>query len=74
MSNTLQQPQDAAEQSEVDYGDHLIWRLVGSTITSFGANDNGEIFISTKKGDVSCELIVGTDERGDIALFEVAKP
>lgn len=71
MSDTLAQPSNPAEQAEADYGNHLIWRLVGSTITSFGANEKGEIYLSTRKGDVRDEIIVGLDERGDIALFEV---
>jgi hypothetical protein len=73
MSNTLQEPQTPAEQSEVDYGEHLIWRMVGSKIVTFGANVNGEIFLCTEKDGVQLELIIGTDERGDIALFEVEK-
>lgn len=71
MSNTLQQPANANEQAEADYGDHVIWRLTGSTITCFGANEKGEILLVTKKGDSVSEFIIGVDERGDIALFEV---
>lgn len=70
---TLETPQTSAEQAEVDYGEHLIWRLVGATVTSFGANAQGEIFLSTMKNGVADEVIIGLDERGDIALFEVEK-
>lgn len=73
MTNTLQQPQTPEEQSEVDYGDHVIWRLVGSTINAFGGNEKGEIFLSTVKNGEISEFIIGVDERGDIALFEVEK-
>lgn len=71
MSNTLAQPQTPAEQAEVDYGEHVIWRLVGSTIVAFGANENGEIFLSARKGDDVTEFIIGVDERGDVALYEI---
>lgn len=75
MSNdTLQQPANPAEQAEADYGEHLIWRLVGATITSFGANEAGEIYLSATKNGVATEVIVGIDERGDVALFEVERP
>ena len=70
MSDTLQEPQSAADQAEVDYGENLIWRLVGSKVTTFGANVNGEIFLCTEKDGVKTEIIIGKDERGDIALFE----
>ena len=73
MTQTLQQPQTPEEQAEVDYGNHVIWRLVGSTISAFGGNDKGEIFLSTVKNGVVSEFIIGIDERGDIALFEVEK-
>jgi hypothetical protein len=67
---TLAQPTTPEEQAEVEYGKHLIWRLVGATITSFGANVNGEIYLSTIKDGKADAVIVGKDERGDIALFE----
>jgi hypothetical protein len=74
VSNTLQQPQNEAEQAEVDYGEHVIWQLVGSTITSFGANEAGEILLSARtKTGAPVEFIIGKDERGDIALFEVER-
>lgn len=58
------------EQEEADFGEHVIWRLVGSTITAFGGNEKGEIFLSAKKGDVVSEFIIGLDENG-VALYEV---
>jgi hypothetical protein len=58
------------EQEQADYGSHVIWRLVGSTITSFGANQAGEMYLSTNKGD---EFIIGKDEAGEICLFEVER-
>lgn len=73
-SNTFQQPQTSEEQAEVDYGEHVIWQLVGSTITAFGANEAGEILLSarTKSGQM-VEFIIGKDERDDVALFEIEK-
>lgn len=71
MSDTKTQPMNAAEQAEVDYGKHVIWRLVGATITSFGANEDGEILLTTLKDGKTDEFIIGADERGDVALFEV---
>jgi len=76
MSNqpaTLVAPTTPEEQAEVDYGQHLIWRMVGATITEFGANEAGEIYLRTEKNGRVDEVIVGKDERGDIALFEVQK-
>lgn len=73
MTNTLQQPKTPAEQSEVDYGEHMIWRLIGSTITMFGANANGEILLSTECAGVKIDLVVGKDELGEISLFEIEK-
>lgn len=57
-------------EEQADYGNHVIWRLVGSTITSFGSNAAGEIYLSTNKGD---EFIIGKDEAGEVCLFEVEK-
>ena len=73
MSETLQQPQTPEEQSEVDYGNHLIWRLVGSKITMFGANASGEILLRTERDGETTELVVGKDENGEISLFEIEK-
>ena len=73
MSDTNQQPANAAEHAEVDYGEHLIWRLVGARISTFGANADGEIFLCAEKDGVKTEVIIGKDERGDVALFEVER-
>lgn len=73
MSNTLQQAQTPAEHSEVDYGQRLIWRLVGSRITVFGANANGEIFLSTEKNGIVSRIVIGKDDTGDISLYEIEK-
>lgn len=73
MTDTLAAPTTPEEHAEVDYGNHIIWRLVGSTITSFGGNEAGEIYFSTVKDGVATELIIGKDYRGDIALFEVER-
>ena len=72
MSNTLDTPTTPAEQAEVDYGEHLIWRLIGAKITMFGANANGEIFLSAERDGVVTDVIVGQED-GQIALFEVEK-
>ena len=58
------------EEEQYEYGDQLIYRLVGSTIVAFGANDQGEIFLIAKKGDNREEIIIGKDEAGEITLFE----
>lgn len=72
MSDT-QQPQTPAEQAEANYSENLIWRLVGSKITMFGCNVNGEIFLRTERDGALTEVVVGKDELGDICLFEVEK-
>jgi hypothetical protein len=63
MSDPNTQP-----QSESDYAEHLLWRMTGSKITSIGANQDGEIYISTDKG---VQVIIGKDENGEISLFEL---
>jgi hypothetical protein len=74
MTNpTLATPITEADHAEVDYGNHVIWTLVNSTILAFGANQEGEIFLSTIKAGVRTEFVIGKDERGDIALFEIEK-
>jgi hypothetical protein len=72
MSNTLETPVTPADQAEVDYGNHLIWRLIGAKITMFGANATGEIFLAAERDGVVTEVIVGLED-GQIALFEVEK-
>jgi hypothetical protein len=71
MSDISQQPTNAVEQAEVDYGEHLIWRLVGAKITMFGANANGEIILSTERDGVFTNLVIGKDDSGEVTLFEV---
>lgn len=71
MSNTLNQAQTEAEKQEVEYGNHLIWKMVGAKITMFGANANGEIFLSVEKDGEQTQVVIGTDESGDVALFEI---
>lgn len=71
--NTLAEPTTTAEQDEANFGQHAIWRLVNSTIISFGANDKGEIYLSTRKAGEISEFLIGVDERGDVALYEVEK-
>jgi hypothetical protein len=72
---TQVKPETPAQQDEANYGDNLIWKLVGSTITSFGANEKGEIYLSARKDGKMIELIVGNDpdNEGGVALFEVEK-
>jgi hypothetical protein len=69
MTQTQNSPV-AENDDEANYAQHVIWRLVGSTIVAFGANEAGEILLSTDKGD---EFIIGKDEHGEITLFEAAK-
>lgn len=59
------------DQEETDFGKHVIWRLIGSTITAFGGNEHGEIFLRTEKDGKADEFIVGKDENGEISLFEI---
>jgi hypothetical protein len=71
---TLQQPKNSGEEAQVQYGNQLIANLIDSTITCFGANERGEIYLSAIKDGILTEVIVGKDEAtGDIALFEVEK-
>lgn len=62
-----------AEQAQADYGDNVIWQLLGSTIVAFGGNAAGEIFLSARKDGQVTEFIIGKDEQGEISLFEVEK-
>lgn len=70
-----QEQHQVADEAAIEYSKHLIWRLIGSTITSFGANEEGEILLTTvtKSGERQ-ELIIGLDEQGEIAIFEVEQP
>lgn len=70
MTDTLAQPQTPAEEAEVEYGNHIIFKMLGAKITSFGANANGEIFLQVEKDGEYTEVLIGVDSRGDIALFE----
>lgn len=71
--NPITEELTSAEQSQADYGDNVIWQLLGSTIVAFGGNAEGEIFLSARKGDKVSEFIIGKDEQGEISLFEVEK-
>lgn len=53
-----------------DYSQHLLWRLTGARITSIGANELGEIYLSTDKG---IEIVFGKDSEGEIAMFELQR-
>lgn len=71
---TLQQPQHSGHEAEVQYGNELIADLIDSTITCFGANEKGEVYLSAIKDGKVTEIIVGKDEAtGDITLYEVEK-
>lgn len=70
MTDTLQQPQNSAEHAEVEYGTDVVYKLLGSRVVSFGANAAGEIFLQTEKEGVYTEILIGIDDRGEIALFE----
>jgi hypothetical protein len=73
MSDAL----NPAEQAEADYGDHVIWRLVGAKITAFGGNDKGEIYLSVlnPRDGKPAEFVIAPDPDfpGGVALFEVEK-
>jgi len=62
-----------AQSDDIEYGNHMIWRLVGSKITLFGSNANGEIFLETEKNGVITEVIIGKDEDGEVSLFEIER-
>ena len=59
------------EEQEVEYGEHVIWQLVGSKILAFGANEDGEIILTARtKDEQVVEFIISKDSDGEIALFE----
>lgn len=68
MTHEEKPPVTLSPEEQANYGDHIIWRLVGSKITTFGSNEAGEIFLGTDRGD---EFIIGKDEAGEVCLFEV---
>lgn len=72
MSDTNATPKTATEHDEVNFGKELAAGLIDSTIVSFGANEIGEIYLSTIKDGKITELIVGKDEEGEITLYEVS--
>lgn len=71
--NTKAQPTNAAETAEVDFGMQLVRRLVGGSVVAFGANENGEVYLSVKKEGQITEVLIGVDERGEPAVFEVER-
>lgn len=73
MNPIIPEPLNPAEQAQADYGDNVIWQLLGSTIVAFGGNADGEIFLSARKDGKVTEFIIGKDEQGEISLFEVEK-
>jgi hypothetical protein len=71
---TLQQPKHSGEEAQVQYGNELIANLIDSTITCFGANEKGEVYLSAIKDGKVTEIIVGKDDAtGEITLYEVEK-
>lgn len=60
----------AASTDQADYSTNAIWRLVGATITAFGANEAGEIYLTTNLGD---EFVIGKDDAGEIELFQIER-
>lgn len=71
MSNTYQRPETDDERNEVQTGERLVKALVGSVITGFGANEQGEILLHAEKDGVETNCIFAIDEEGDIALYEI---
>lgn len=69
--NTLSEPTSAEQALEVEFGNDIVARLIDSTILSFGANDRGEIYISSVKNGEITELIIGKDEQDEVCIFEV---
>ena len=59
-------PEPAAAQLELE----AMWKLVGSQITAFGMNYDGEIVLTTNRGH---EFVIGKDEHGQIALYEIER-
>jgi hypothetical protein len=57
------------DTQETNYADDPMWNLVGGTITSFGGNQAGELFMSVKKGEKVTEFIIGY-ENGEVTLYE----
>jgi hypothetical protein len=70
-NDTLQSPTNRAEKEELDYGTNVITQLLGATIVAFGATNDGEILLVARKDGQRLEFVIGKDESGDVALFEV---
>jgi len=69
--DTPSQPTNRDEMEQVEYGQHVIFRLLGSTIAAFGSNERGEIFFAAVKNGERTEFVIGKDEAGELELFEV---
>ena len=69
MTDTLSAPTNRDEADQVEYGQNVIFRLLGSTVTAFGATDKGEIFLQVTKDGVRSEFTIGKDSAGEIELF-----
>lgn len=59
------------EQEQIDFGQVLIARLVGARIVAFGANQDGEVLIEAERDGETTKVIIGKDEDGELAVFEV---
>lgn len=63
------QPDPTPQNVESNYASDPLWRLVGSTIVSFGANSDGDLYLKTSRGD---EFQIGI-ENGEPALYQIEK-
>lgn len=62
------------EQDQINFGEQLVDRLVGSRIVAFGANEAGEVLLQTERDGQVVEIIIGKDADGELAVFEVEVP
>lgn len=52
-----------------DYQNDPAWRLVGSRITSFGMNAEGDIYLTTDRGD-EFRFVAGT---GEVEMYQIER-
>lgn len=55
---------------ETNYEENAIWRLVGSEITSFGMNAQGEIYLTANRGD---QFVIAAEAKNEVSLYQMEK-
>lgn len=64
--------QTLTPEEQAEFGHEMIQRMLGATITAFGANAGGGVLIGFEKDGVRSAAVIEVDEDGDAVLSEAA--